>query len=526
MTGLSSSPPAPAASEVTKATMRDVDFPVYREWRVLPISTLTSIATVIGSGILALPVTLYQTSVSLFLVLFTFSLFAQIAVVYAVVELLQRAQEAALEERSASNTSLDGASSSSYDSITQRPTHEVSLFDIAQRYLHSAPVRYLFYITTLLGFISMIVSYALAGPQAVWQLMSPGLSSNTHPPMILFFSYWLLGTCAVIFFVDFLLGVFGSFTVLKGGLFVGVVIIVAALPTSSRVASISTLLSDFSGWRTAAGPLLMSCVALGGLSNTMPVTFKLLPSSPSRAQVRRYRYAIILAVIICYLLNIGWVLAVLQVVPRTAGGGKPSLSYAYEKGQISTVPLIDSLYVGKAVTGSLLKLIEIIVELFILVSTGVSFFVTAAGMKSFVDGGVNHLKSDWEQSGWIQSGWTQYLPTISGYTLTFGTVAVLVLANPHGFISVLMLLGSFTLNLQAGTLLFVMLYNCRKAVAAALSAETDAEVGVGQTRKRGIPLEMPSSLARGAIGFGLTFFTCGCLLASIGPLVGIKLGHE
>lgn len=502
---------------------------IYREWRVLPVSCLTSIATVIGSGILALPVTLYNTAIPVFLILFTVTLFAQIAVIYAVVELLQRAREDShtlhntahflQQPQSPKSTSeSDTPSSPQYDSIPDTPKpKEISLFTLAHLYLSSPFLRYLYYVTTILCFISMLVSYGLAGPQAVWQLMTAG-PSQSHPPHALFAGYWAVGSGAVIFFVDYLLGVFGSFTVLKGVLFVGVVAIVAALPSGARVSQLSTLLSDFSGWGHSATPFLMSCVALGGLANTIPVTYKLLPEKPSATEVKRYRFSIILAAVFCYLLNVGWVIAVLQVVPRKDLTGGPSLTNAYLKGQISTVPLIDALHFGHAVRGAVLRAIETIVELFILVSTGVSFFVIAAGMKSFVDGGLHVL----QHGAGMDRGWKKVVPTVIAYTLAFGSVISIILANPNGFIAVLTRFSSFALNLQGALLVFIMLLTAR-TMRKGLTTVEDGSASGHTSSASSIPAEMSAGFSGTLIVFGILFFGAACLIAAVGPFLGISL---
>ncbi|PXF47620.1 hypothetical protein BWQ96_02599 [Gracilariopsis chorda] len=535
------SPTAPSAPSSPPRPLHLDDAPVrtdhslnmkqdlYREWRVLPVSCLTSIATVIGSGILALPVTLYNTAIPVFLILFTVTLLAQIAVIYAVVELLQRARDHShtvqnttdfLEEPHSPTPSSesDTPSSPQYDSIPDTPKPaDISLFTLAHLYLSSPFLRYLYYVTTILCFISMLVSYGLAGPQAVWQLLTAG-PSQSHPPHALFAGYWAVGTGAVIFFVDYLLGVFGSFTVLKGVLFVGVVVIVAALPPSARVSQLSTLLSDFSGWGHAATPFLMSCVALGGLANTMPVTYRLLPQKPSARQVKRYRLSIVLAAVFCYLLNIGWVIAVLQVVRRKDLTGGPSLTNAYLKGQISTVPLIDALHFGHAVTGGVLRAIETIVELFILVSTGVSFFVMAAGMKSFVDGGLHVL----QHGTGMDRGWKKLVPIVVAYTLTFGSVVTIILANPNGFIAVLTRFSSFALNLQGALLVFIMLLTAR-TMRKGLTTVEDGSASGHTSSGSSIPAEMSAGFSGSLIVFGILFFGTACLIAAVGPFLGINL---
>lgn len=61
----------------------------------------------------------------------------------------------------------------------------------------------------------------------------------------------------------------------------------------------------------AADPFLMSGVAVSGIANITPVTPNLLPLDATKAQVARDMAAIVTAVVTCYLLNAGWVLAIL-----------------------------------------------------------------------------------------------------------------------------------------------------------------------------------------------------------------------
>lgn len=430
----------------------------YSEKRVLPVVTLTSIATVIGSGILALPVTLYNTSVPVFIAFFTLALCSQMAVVYAIVELLQRARHTQFLRSPFADDRIKSQQHSVHPSWA-----DVSLYALARLFLRTRLSRLAFHIATLFSFIATLVSYGLAGPQAVWQMIISPTSTST-PPSLLFAVYWFLGAIAVIFWVDQLLPVFGSFTVVKGALFIAVIFIVASLPNAARVASLSDLLSNFSDWTGIPAPFLMSCVALGGLANTCPVTFNMLPPIPTPLQVRRYRAAVILALVICYLLNIGWVLAVLQIVPRSAHGDLPSLTQAYYHGQISTVPLIATISRGTAVKGAIRHAINFIVETFIMVSTGVSYFVMSAGMKSFLDGFMKDLRAN-----------RPSVPLWAGksfsYLAAFGSILLIILANPQGFISVLTRYSSMALNFQAGFMVFIMLYNSRSYLEAARPLE-------------------------------------------------------
>ncbi len=406
-------------------------------------------------------------------------------------------------------------------------------------------LRAVFHFATLFSFVALLVSYGLAGPQAVWQTVSPSAVLSA-PPAIVFLFYWLIGTVCVVVFLDLLLPVFGSFTVLKGALFAAVILIVALLPASVRVTTLAALFSDFSGLSRAAAPFLMSCVALGGLPNTCPVTFALLPRSPTRAQVRRFRLAIVVALVICYLLNVGWVVAVVLVVPRTADANMPSLALAYERGQISTVPLIAALNNGGAVARALLRAVDMILELFILVSTGVSYFVISAGLKSFIDGFATDCAPLDPYVGATARRWCAYV-------LSFGSILFIILSDPAGFISALTRFSSLMLNFQAGVLVFLMLFFCRRRAAytpipthsltqsangfydsvggpsklvvpEAMLKDPEAATTVAPARPA---LELAQWQATSLVVFGVPFFGLACLLAAFGPMLGIKLGaHE
>lgn len=477
--------------------------PVYHEGRVLVISCLTTVATIIGSGILALPVSLYNVSLNLFLITFTIIFFCQVSAIFVTVELMQLSQKRLL------TPSLD------YQSIhpLRQPhdTHSlhlirkprVSLFLIARHYFRSYFLRSIFYVFTFLSFLSMLVSYGLAGPQAIWQILHPSIISR--PPMFLFYLYWAVGTIAVIFFLDALLAVFGGLTVIKGALFVSVVVLVAAVPRAARPFSIVSLFSGFGGLSNLASPFLIGIVALGGISNTLPVTFNLLPPNASKLQVTRYRTSVILGLFFCYLLNVGWVLAVLQVVPRSAPEGQPSLTESYQRGHISTVPLIAVLERHRVITGAALKAIEVIVELFIIISTGVSFFVIAAGLKSFVDGIADAI---------LSCRMVRHLSPLGvialGYILSFGSVLLIIVSNPRGFISIMTHLSSLSFIVQGGLLLFWMLLNARRS----------------DDNLQTICLKMSPRTVAGWTIYSLPLLIFAAFVATAGPIIGIKMGEE
>lgn len=522
---------------------------VYNEWRVLTITTLTTIATIIGSGILALPVTMYHTSLSLFLIIFTASFLAQMGVIFASIEIFQAGRhkrypyqdttnEASnLNSKGPRQSSSQGGTSWAVNPTEATPlnpqpvlqpdiesTHDVSLFELADNYLPNRILRFIFHVTTPLSFIGLLVSYGLAGPQALWQVTDPSSSPST-PPLVLFFLYSFLGVLMVVFFVNVLLPMFSSLTVVKGGLFIAVVVIVAALPRSTHVSSIGSLFRDPIDWSSSAVPFLMCTVALGGLSNTLAVTFRLLPKHPTVSQTSRFRSATLLGLFICYVLNIGWVMAILQVVPRDAPSNQPSLTYAYTHGQISTIPLIATLSTHAYISDHLLNIVSIFVNSFILVSTIVSFFVMAAGCKSYIDGAVIAAYKSLISRGFLSI--KRVVLHGLAYTLTFGPTILAIVWNPDGFITVLTQFTSLTLNLQGGVLVFVMLYYCRQQASENTLDDRNDLVDESASRtgaeRKDIPLRLSSKVSFTLIIYCGIIFTSACMLVLVGRFFGIEL---
>lgn len=188
----------------------------------------------------------------------------------------------------------------------------------------------------------------------------------------------------------------------------------------------------------------------------------------------------------------------LQVVPKTAPAGNTSLQQAYQLGQISTVPLIAALREGNVVHGAVLATIESIIEMFIIVSTSVSFFVIAAGLKSFVDGSVQAMATNFNMRSVYH-----YLVTALCYIVSFGSILAIIVANPDGFITVITFLASLAFNIQGGVLVAWMLHNSRKE---------DKE----------ITLPMGAHTSTAWIFYCIPFFSFASILAIAMPIFGIE----
>lgn len=267
----------------------------YDESLALFQATCLAVATIIGGGVLALPVSLHETSLTTFFTLFTCSLLGQFAVVTATVDILERA-----------NISEYG--------VGNPKESKISMYTLAEKYLPKF-LQGFFNLMSLVLLMSMLSEYGLAGPKAAWEMIS-----DEDVPTIIFVLYWILGASTAVFFLQAILPILTGLTVVKGSLFVLVILIVQAIPKANTV-SWNELFkplnsSDETGFALsrAVSPFLVSCVALGGLPFTIMVTYKqFLPRNPTEKQIKNYRNANILALILCYVINIFWVISIFQV---------------------------------------------------------------------------------------------------------------------------------------------------------------------------------------------------------------------
>ncbi len=414
-------------------------------------ATCLAVATIIGGGVLALPVSLYQTSLTTFFILFTFSLLGQIAVVTATTDLLER------------------ANISEYGSGNPKES-KISMYSLSAKYLPEF-LQGFFNLMSLVLLMSMLSEYGLAGPKAAWEMVS-----DEEAPSIIFVLYWILGASTAVFFMQAILPILTGLTVVKGSLFILVILIVQFIPKASTVswdkmfAPVYISNETSSALTRAASPFLVSCVALGGLPFTIMVTYKqFLPYNPTENQIRNYRNANILALIVCYVINIFWVISIFQVqfyhpsfrnwltkyifclkkvVPRNI------LTEAKLSGQISTTPLIIEMKKIMGNTNSY-QVVRRIIDALILASTCVSFFVLSVALRTYLDdmsskfGVFDRLNISQESRKWV------------AYTSAFGTILIFTLTHTDQFQEIMEHYVSLAINVQCGLLMFIMLFNCR-----------------------------------------------------------------
>lgn len=335
-----------------------------------------SVATILGSGILGLPVSLARSGLPPFLAAFTLTCVAQVAVVYATTELLQRATAAkragAAGARRAAYRPLPYQAATALDRDAALPTAKWTIEDgsgdggggvpaggeafghaedgdpetrnvrdgsndaaddvfgdvgdddcaapglhaFAELYLPTLWLKVLFELAVLFHFVSIMSSYALGAPQAFREVF-PFLKVIPETVMVLTFT--IIAALIVTFFSDAIVVPLTLATFVKGSLLTVMVCFVLAVGVGVGV-------KPSTDWSFGASvePFLMGTLALSGVVNLMPKLWDISVKStglPSQTAVDRdfvvqFRAAVNSALVLCYVLNVMWCIGVLMVVPQ------------------------------------------------------------------------------------------------------------------------------------------------------------------------------------------------------------------
>lgn len=347
----------------------------------------TTIAATLGTGVLALPVALHASGLQPFLLLFTLTMLAQLALIYATTELLYRAllllnpspSQPLPDRHPESNSPLLSSSPSPTTPALNFPSlHTLSQLFIAQR------VPRLFYNACVLShFVLVLVTYVLAIPQALCAIF-PSLRS--HVPL-----YVQSAILVAVFSITAfraghatLIPVLSVATAVKGALLVALILLTLGAGASYvPSASGNPNFTATWHWRALVDPFLVSTMSLGGIVALMPITFQLcvqsLPVSRNLVDAQfiyDYRAATVVGLVACYILNVVWVVAILLIVPQ------PLLASAFDSGQIATVPLMA---VFRHSADSMQVAIGLLVNVFIVVSLTVTSFFLNVGILHYLD---------------------------------------------------------------------------------------------------------------------------------------------
>ncbi|XP_048398874.1 uncharacterized protein si:ch211-51h4.2 isoform X1 [Stegostoma tigrinum] len=484
-----------------KTTRKNED----RPWKLRLIYLqcyLISIACILGTGILGLPGTVAHAGLQPFLVSFIVGFFMQVLLIYFFVDLLQRCRLVQVEaakhlmveriimqdvsgQDSLPSSIEDEEETEDADHVLLHQNNGIDHFEEEQMpNLHilgalflNKYMSYVFDLLLILQFISIGISYVLAGSEAFAELLQ-----IRHVYVIPFFT-WIL-SFGIILAQVIIQPITSILTLAKGTMLIITVIVTFVVGSEIH----QEIFNDFCNIGT---PFLMGTVALGGIVNVMPMLFSEI--SQNRSQIMWFRRSVTGGLTTCAILNILWCWAVLDIVPQTSArkvlfdGDLNTSAFAAHHvvpGYIMTysnISLEASEKAGEIATIPLTKIImeqykrfawvAWFTEIFITVSITVSFLVLGSAMKHTLE-------------GWVDSFWNEKCETaaercekscyqlikISGAKsltqgliclLGFGIIFLVAMSNPKGFVVALDKVTSFALNLEAGLFIFLMLRNSR-----------------------------------------------------------------
>eukprot|EP01147_Barroeca_monosierra_P008594 gene8594-7772_t len=251
-----------------------------------------SIATILGTGILALPVKLYQCGFAPFVVTFSFALIAQVGVVCLMVEVLQRASQFA-------TTHADGRKDSP------------SLHSLASLYLTGA-LRHIFNVSAMVHFVSLLIGYVLAWSKAFCQVC---FAYNFQTHIALFQSsateIQIVGCTDSVVITPFVIVFSTALVLLNRQLqplvttltFIKCVMLIVMVVVVGYIGS-EAAITPSSSWAYMGSPFLIGTIALGGVVNVMPVLYEQIPKT--KTAILHFRTSVTAGVVVCWTLNVLW----------------------------------------------------------------------------------------------------------------------------------------------------------------------------------------------------------------------------
>ncbi|KAM9944214.1 hypothetical protein ACTFIT_008802 [Dictyostelium discoideum] len=231
---------------------------------------------------------------------------------------------------------------------------------------------FIFMFSVLLHFCSVLIGYGLAGTESYSLLFKIDESMQHY----LILPVIVILTGIIIFGSKTLQHVITFCTFGKGTLLVVIVFITGIVSNHVH----NDISNDFS---YIGKSLLISTIALGGASSTLPVVFPKIVFT--RKEIIKCYYVSGAALFTVYVLNIIWCYFLLNIIPQLpdpANPNMPSLANAAKNGEIATVPLMKviSLYYPQFLW------IANVVNLFCSLSITISFISVGCGFKHTLDG--------------------------------------------------------------------------------------------------------------------------------------------
>lgn len=397
------------------------------------------VAGVLGTGILALPVKLANTGFAPFVFTYVICFFNQSMLLVYLVFLLQKARALMQQEL------MLEADAATQAQRLARLQAGPDLHLLGKMFLGRV-ARVVFDFCVMLHFVSILISYALAGSQAYANVF--GLADGAY--LVLPF----VGVFAslAVFAAGLLRPVITLITLSKGLILMIMVFVTGVIGAVARL--------DFvSEWAYVGRPLLIGTVALGGGVNVVPIVLAKVENHAR--EIRRNLLALVAGLLFVWFLNVLWCYFVLLSVPQFSPAGQPldcdhvdSLHAARECGKIATKPLVRVVHEHYPEYAWIATFIDI----FIMLSISISFVTMSLGTRHVLDG----VAATWADS---KAAWARRIDCECRkfpwrravlYLVTFVPIYVVAQTNPHSFLTVMEKVTSLALNLEAGVFICMM----------------------------------------------------------------------
>ncbi|XP_072034211.1 uncharacterized protein [Amphiura filiformis] len=476
-------------------------------WQILKTHVIyiqcyfVTIACILGTGILGLPVTLAQAGFYPFVVSFLIGFVMQVLLIYFFTDLLQRAHAYQIEKHKAvsveevqlplreinDNDSEDGSIDTANGETGGRTYRHAmpTIEDIQRPNLHMLGTlflgpgwRQLFDIILLLQFVFILISYALAGSEAYAQVL------NVEYLYIIPVFVWIL-SISIVFAQHVIQPLISILTLAKGGILVATVVV-----TFGVGAAVANEIKN--NFQYMGQPFLMGTVALGGIMNVMPLMYSRIDFV--KTQIRAFMLAVLAGLTTCMILNVLWCWSVLGIVPQTSTCDvvqvvevgfesvnntsivtyKPvsnspvdcsqelSLERSEKRGEIATIPLTEIINTDYPKY----TWVAVLIQTFIMLSVSVSFLTMGSALMHSFLGWLD------AQMLWERLGRQNLLPLElkcctpkvwrpAMCLLLFGIVFAVAMLDPKGFVVLLDKISSLLLNLEGGVFVYFMVRKSR-----------------------------------------------------------------
>ena len=431
-------------------------------------SMLITTATILGVGVLTLPVKLNNCGLAPFLATYVVALVSQVMIICFVTELLQRTEQRMLaaleieaEEAScalqivSNNCDTDTSSTPLRKEVKARnqdtfEAHSLlrsasaspvvhpaaaecnpNLHAMGHHFIPHPTARLVFNFCVFIHFIIVLVAYVIGASNAVNVLFG-------FPKGQVIFWFTVSLSVMITVWDTVLTNYIALFTIFKGGLLVSVVGIAGYI--AGRVQHDFT--NDWGAWSEV---VLIGTVSLGGSVNVLPVVY--CSFKRSEATIREFRWGCIAGTVLCFVINVLWSAALLLIVPQHGNADTISLTRAFERHDISTTPLLETFrerYPEYVFVGGL-------VNIFIITSVSVSYVTLGLGMKHYLDGAVAKLVN----------GEDGREVNLVSYVICFSSIFALAYFFSKSLYLILDVFNSAFLNLETGVFMVYMQYTTR-----------------------------------------------------------------